>query len=228
MLIISGTFKRNFRKDETSKIHSLSQKSSDIIYLKFLDFTDCTKFFPDYSKEDQIKIHCILGGTPFYLKQFDPNESIENNIKNILLNKGSIMYQEVDYTLSFALKEKLIYDPIIRAIAFGNSFISDISKSANIKNPKKTYMHVKQLVELGIINEELHVNFRGIPDIEDYHYSIHNPYIMFYYRFIFPNITYIETKEIDYVYKKIMGSFPLYIKNLGKLIPIRGKNDGLL
>ncbi|MCQ4766578.1 hypothetical protein [Faecalibacillus intestinalis] len=55
--------------------------------MKEMNFFDARKFFPNYSLEQQIIIYSILGGIPYYLKQFNSDLTIEENIKYNILTK---------------------------------------------------------------------------------------------------------------------------------------------
>jgi hypothetical protein len=56
--------------------------------MEAMGFYDAARFFPNYSARDKIITYAILGGIPHYLRQFDPNLSLEDNIrKNILTKK---------------------------------------------------------------------------------------------------------------------------------------------
>ena len=53
---------------------------------KEMDFYDAMQFVPNYTAEEKIITYAILGGIPHYLKQFDDEKSLQDNIlKNILV-----------------------------------------------------------------------------------------------------------------------------------------------
>ncbi|MDO4396620.1 MAG: hypothetical protein Q4C51_07570, partial [Clostridia bacterium] len=58
----------------------------------------------------------VLGGIPHYLKQFDPNMTLGQNIKNNIITKGSILYSEVEFLLHQELRETSIYNTIIEKV----------------------------------------------------------------------------------------------------------------
>ena len=62
-------------------------RATDIYKMKEMNFFDARKFFPNYSLEQQIIIYSILGGIPHYLKQFNSDLTIEENIKYNILTK---------------------------------------------------------------------------------------------------------------------------------------------
>ena len=51
--------------------------------MESMDFYDAVQFFPTYSDRDKIIAYAILGGIPHYLRQFDPELSLDENIKYV-------------------------------------------------------------------------------------------------------------------------------------------------
>ncbi|MHB9127766.1 MAG: ATP-binding protein, partial [Candidatus Humimicrobiaceae bacterium] len=72
--------------------------------MKEMNFYDAIQFFPDYSNHDKILAYAVLGGIPHYLKQFDDSKSLAENIKNNILQKGSILYSEVEFLMHQELR----------------------------------------------------------------------------------------------------------------------------
>jgi len=61
----------------------------------------------------------MLGGTPAYLIRFNDKKTVEQNVKNEILNKNAFLYSEPRFLLVEELREPSIYFSILRAIAFG-------------------------------------------------------------------------------------------------------------
>jgi len=85
--------------------------------VKALSFKDLRSFFPEYSVEERIRTYSILGGIPFYLQQFDDSNAISTNIKEKVLTKGEILYEEPEFLLSQELREPRVNFPILKAIS---------------------------------------------------------------------------------------------------------------
>ena len=86
--------------------------------MREMGFYDAVKFFPDYSDRDKVLAYAVLGGIPYYLRQWNPKLSVGENIKRNILTKGCILwYSEVDFLLHQELRETPIYNSIIEAVA---------------------------------------------------------------------------------------------------------------
>lgn len=175
--------------------------------MKEMNFFDARKFFPNYSLEQQIIIYSILGGIPHYLKQFNSDLTIEENIKYNILTKGCILFNEVEFLLHQELRETSLYNSIIEAIALGNTKINEISTPTLIDNTSKTSVYLKNLIELGIVEREISIdagnkeitnNNRGI-------YQLTDQFFRFWYTFIFTNYSSLEDGDVDGIYQYVIA-----------------------
>ena len=97
-----------------------------------MGFYDAIKFFPNYSDEDKVLAYAILGGIPHYLRQFDPELSVAENIKRKILTKGCVLYSEVDFLLHQELRETPIYNSSISAFVLMSLSFVLFSATASI------------------------------------------------------------------------------------------------
>jgi len=173
-----------------------------------LPFEDAVKFFPDYSDEDKMLAYSILGGIPHYLRQFDPTLSLRENIIKNVLTKGCVLYSEVEFLIRQELREPALYNTVIEAIALGNTQLNDIYTKTQIEKSKIS-VYLKNLIELQILEREFSIlsakgtaasgkeqaaSTRGL-------YRITDNFFRFWYSFVFPNISDLETGDADGVYK---------------------------
>lgn len=203
MIILCGSSMSFIEKELLAEKNALYGRATGIYKMKEMGFYDAVKFFPDYSDEDKVLVYSILGGIPHYLKQFDPDLSLAQNIKKNILTKGCVLYSEVEFLLRQELRETQIYNSIVQAIALGNTKLNDISQKSLVEDNPKTSVYLKNLMELGIIEKEFSVGSstkekanknRGI-------YRIADNFFRFWYAFAFTNISALETDDVEGVYK---------------------------
>ena len=65
---------------------------------------------PNYSSEDKALAYAILGGIPRYLEEFDPDETIDANVKRHILRRIAPLYSEVEFLLHKELRETAKYN----------------------------------------------------------------------------------------------------------------------
>lgn len=198
-IIICGSSMSFMEKEVLSYKSPLYGRRTSQMKIEPFDFFDSIKFFPNYSIENQVISYGVVGGIPQYLQKFKDNFSIEDNIKDNLLEKSSYLHEEPLNLLKQELREPALYNSIIEAIAIGSSRLNDISTKVG-EDSSKCSNYLKSLVELEIIQKEIPIGEKGTS--KKTIYSIKDSLFRFWYRFIFNNITLIEQEMIDYVYDK--------------------------
>lgn len=57
---------------------------SNSMLLEQMDYYDSSLFYPSFSLEDKIKLYATFGEVPYYKTQIDENQSVKENIIQIL------------------------------------------------------------------------------------------------------------------------------------------------
>jgi AAA+ ATPase superfamily predicted ATPase len=92
MIVLCGSAMSFFEKRILSEKNPLYGRTTGIYKMTGLPFDDAIRFFPNYSAEDKALAYAILGGIPHYLRQFDPEVSLRENIIKNVLTKGCVLY----------------------------------------------------------------------------------------------------------------------------------------
>lgn len=202
MLILSGSSMSFIEKNILAYKKPLYGRTTGIFRLDPLPYFDAVKFFPDYSDEDKAIAYAILGGIPHYLKQFDKNKTLEQNIKFHILSKSAGLYDEVDFLLHQELREPAVYITIIEAIALGCNRFFEISERSSIDSSRLS-SYLKNLTELGIIEKELPALSKTKDSIKKTQgeYVISDSFFRFYYAYVYPHRSDLETNNVDMVYR---------------------------
>lgn len=203
-LVLCGSYMSFMEKEILGEKSPLFGRRIGQIFLQPLQFRDLKEFYPQYSREERVYSYAILGGTPAYLQRFNNRKSIEKNIKEEILNKNSFLYREPRFLLMEELRAPSLYFSILEAIAFGKTRLNEISQASGIENNSKVNKYLAVLSELHIIRRDIpvteykpHKSRKGIYIIED-------PFFRFWFRYIFPNMSYLEEGDINYVWNKII------------------------
>lgn len=202
MIILCGSAMSFIEKEILAEKNPLYGRATGIFKMTAMSFYDAAQFFPNYSTLDKILAYSVLGGIPHYLKQFDDSMSLEENIKKRILQRGSILYSEVEFLMRQELREATIYNTVIQAIALGNTKMNDIHNKTQIEKSKLS-VYLRNLADLEIIEREFPV-FIGIKEranVQRGLYRITDNYFRFWYAFVFPNMSELETDDADGVYK---------------------------
>jgi len=240
-LILCGSYMSFMEKEVLGSKSPLFGRRTGQIVLPPLRFEHLKDFFSHYSKKDRVYIYAVLGGTPAYLQRFSDKRTIEQNVKDEVLSKNAFLYSEPRFLLMEELREPSIYFSILKAIAFGKTRLNEIVQETGIDDRHKVNKYLTVLRELHIVRRKVpltedkpHKSRKGI-------YILDDPFFRFWFRYIFPNMSYLEEGDIDYVWEeKIKPDFDSFVgfifediciqklKSLNKdnKLPFKAKNIG--
>ena len=203
MIVLCGSAMSFIEKELLAEKNPLYGRATGIYKMESMGFYDAAKFFPNYSNRDKIIAYAVLGGIPHYLAQFDPDLSLDDNIKKNILTKGCALYSEVEFLLRQELRETSLYNSIIEAVALGNTKLNDISTKSLLEDTSKTSVYLKNLIELEIIEREFSVDDgtkerantnRGL-------YRLTDNFFRFWYAFVFTNYSELEGGDVNGVFE---------------------------
>jgi len=201
-LILCGSYMSFMEKEVLGSKSPLFGRRTGQIALQPLSFKDLKLFFPRYSEEDRVFVYSILGGTPAYLQRFHDHKTIEQNVKEEILNKNGFLFSETRFLLIEELREPAIYFSILKAIAFGRTRLNEIVQETGISDPHKVNKYLSVLRELRIVKREIpitenkpHKSRKGI-------YSLNDPFFRFWFRYVLPHMSYLEEGDLDFVWQK--------------------------
>lgn len=206
MIILCGSALSFIEKELLSEKNPLYGRATGIYKMREMGFYDAVQFFPDYSPVDKVIAYSVLGGIPHYLNQFDPGKPLDDNIRQNILTKGSVLYSEVEFLLHQELRETSVYTAIIEAIALGSTRLNEISQKSLLDNPSKTSVYLKNLAELGIVEREFSVDVpvkakavagRGF-------YRLTDNFFRFWYTFVYANYSQLEDGDVDGIYEYVI------------------------
>jgi AAA+ ATPase superfamily predicted ATPase len=207
MIVLCGSAMSFIENDVLGSKNPLYGRATAIFRMKELTFEEAAQFFPGYTLKEKIVAYSILGGIPFYLKQFSPLLNIEENIEQNILSRETILYNEVEFMLKQELRETATYNTIISAIALGNTKLNEISQKTMV-DAAKVNVYLKNLTELNIVVKEYSIldTIKDSANIRNGLYRIADNLFRFWYRFVYPNKDDIETGNTNRLVSEITES----------------------
>lgn len=189
MLILCGSYISMMEETVLSYQAPLYGRRTAQYLLEPLQFKDARLFFLSYSNEDQVRAYAIYGGTPAYLQLIESHQSLNENIQNTVLTKGSYLYDEVRFILQQELREPRNYFAILQAIAAGKTRLNEIKQATGLEGAT-AYLDTLQ---------QLHLVERAVPITETQPqksrrgiYRLRDHYLRFWFRYVHPNRSQLE------------------------------------
>jgi AAA+ ATPase superfamily predicted ATPase len=202
MLILNGSYIGMMEETILGYKAPLYGRRTAQYLLEPLDFLDAQHFFLPYDPDDRLRAYAVYGGTPAYLQTIDPNLPLEKNILEGILERGSILYDEVRFILQQELREPRNYYAVMQAIASGNTRQNEIKLASGLDNiaPYLETLRELHLVEriVPVTETQPHKSRQGI-------YRLKDNYARFWFRFILPNRSQLERGASKIVYDTAIG-----------------------
>ncbi len=179
------------------------------ICLKQIPFKYYREFFSTKSEQECIEMYSVTGGVPKYIESFAAEKNIYEAIDKHVLKKSSYLYDEPNFLLQQEVSEVGSYFSIIKTIAAGNSKLSAISGVLEAKATSVS-KYLKSLIDLDILEREVPVTEDNPEKCKKGLYKIKDNYLRFWFAFIYPNKSFLESGHSEIVMQKIKDSL---IKN---------------
>lgn len=175
-------------EDRVLSYHSpLYGRKTSQIKLKPLKFSQIKNFFPKASSRELIEIYGFADGIPFYLEKIDYPfwKYLDGEMKKV----DSFLKTEIDFLMKYEFSEARTYKKILEAIALGNTKLGEIKNYIGFKGTDIT-PYLKNLMETEFVE-------RAIPLLDTVRsrkgrYYIKDNFVNFWFRFIYPNLSFIE------------------------------------
>lgn len=202
MVILCGSLVSMMESQTLNYDSPLYGRRTGQIKLKQIPFRHYADFFPGRSERELIEYYSITGGVPKYIELFLGNENLYDAIERNILSKASFLYDEPNFLLQKEVSEIGSYFSVIKTIAAGNQKLGKIATALELKQTGLT-KYLKTLINLDIVEREVPVTEENPEKSKRGLYKIKDNFILFWFKFIYPNQSYIESGNSELVMRKI-------------------------
>lgn len=206
MVILCGSLISMMEEQTLNYSSPLYGRRTGQIKLKQIKFKHYNEFFEKKEYSELVKYYAITGGVPKYIELFYDGNDVYSSIYKNIISRQSFLYDEPNFLLQKEVSEIGSYFSIIKAIASGNQKLSKIAGVLEIKQTGIT-KYLKTLIDLDIIEREVPVTEENPEKSKKGLYKIKDNFLLFWFKFIYPNISFIESDNVDIVMNKIKDNF---------------------
>ena len=202
MVILCGSLISMMESQTLSYSSPLYGRRTAQIRMKQIPFQYYRLFFPGKTEQEYIEMYSVTGGVPKYIESFGAEKDIYTAIERHVLNRSSYLYDEPNFLLQQEVSEIGSYFSIIKTIAAGNCKLSAMSAALEVKATGLT-KYLKTLIDLDILEREVPATEENPDKSKKGLYKIKDNYLRFWFAFIFPNRSFIESGQTKIVMDKI-------------------------
>lgn len=158
-------------------------------HLRPLPFCAIRDFGERWSDAERVAIYATVGGIPAYLEWLDPQLSFSDNLRDVLLDSGSLFIAEPEFLLYDEVREPRNYLAVLKAIGSGAHTLDELQRETLLSKSHLT-TYLARLQELYMVERRIPAT---IPPQQQHRsrqgrYHLADAYFRFYFRFIAPRI----------------------------------------
>ena len=207
MLILLGSSVSLMESGVLSSKSPLYGRRTGQFKIEPLSFSNILEFFPNRELSENVLLYSVFGGIPFYLNKIDNGAALDN-IKSLILKKGEILYEEIDFLLKEELREPSTYKSILEAIASGCSKIGEISNKAKVET-RDIDKYLKVLINLGYVEKEISPTEKE--KSKKTIYRIKDNFFKFWFKFCSPKLSELEIGREGEVFSFIKNNLNSFV-----------------
>lgn len=206
---------------ENEMLNSLGDKSYDfsaIIKISDTDFGAYVNHFKEVPVNELFCVFCILGGSSKLWNRYNVSKSFKQNLTDEILIDKDLIISESETILPKDLRQTSVYNTILYYIACGYHKLNDLFKVTGIERAKIS-VYLKTLILHRIIYKEDSAEIGNKINYSKAIYKICDPFVNFWYTYIFPNYSSFLLINTDkFVKRFIEPSLETYIESYYPLL----------
>lgn len=173
------------------------------IHLSPMNYYDSSMFYPDYSDEDKVRIYSVFGGIPYYNRLIDDRLSVRENIIRLVSSCDARLENEISVQLSSEIRKMTNANEVFMALARGFSRYNDILSQSHVSSSSALADTLNRLIQMEIIEKTSPINDYSSKKKTGYY--ICDNLTLFYYRYIFPNLSRRKIMSEDAFYERYIS-----------------------
>jgi hypothetical protein len=206
MLILCGSLINMMTSQVLSYDSPLYGRRTAQIKLGQIPFDHYHAFYPKMPFPDLLERYAVTGGVPKYVELFADDADIYAAIRTNILSKNSFLYAEPEFLLQKEVVEIGSYFSILKTIAAGNHKLGKIATALEVPQTKLT-PYLKTLMDLDLVGREVPVTEENPAKSKQGLYFIKDNFISFWFRFVYPYKSLLESDQEEYVMNRIRQNF---------------------
>ncbi len=124
---------------------------------------------------------------PYYLAHVREPASLADNILDLVLRPDGLLHEEARLLLDQELPEASAYFSVLRAIAAGQTRVTEIAQRTGISGgTSRVSQRLDMLRNLWLVDRQFPVTVTNPERSKQSFYRITDPYLRFWFRFVLP------------------------------------------
>ncbi len=173
------------------------------IDLKPMDYYESALFYPAFTDEDKVRLFSVFGGIPYYNRLIDAQKSVRENMIDLIASPGARLENEVSMYLNSEISKITNANEVFEALARGYSRYKDILDQSNVSSGPALIDVLDKLMRMDVVAKEAPINDEHNKKKSGYYIS--DNLSLFYYKYIFRNMSRMNIMDPDVFYDKYIA-----------------------
>lgn len=230
-LILCGSYVDTMRA-LLEKQNPLYGRVDVTIELKQMDYYESAYFYSGFSDEDKVRLYSVFGGVPYYNRLIDAEKTVRENVIDLIASPGARLENEVLMYLNSEISKIVNANEVFEALAKGFSRYKDILDQSHVSSGPALVDVLDKLIRMDVVKRESPINDER--NRKKAGYFISDNLSLFYYKYIFRNISRIgimepnvfydkyidndfETKHVPYIFEDICRQYLIRMNLAGRM-----------
>ena len=197
----------NWREEEAKvEPRSLVGKITDRVLLGEFGFLEIVKYFKGLPMVDVVQIYALLGGIPGYLKYWDPDQSVQDNIIRLFVREDGSLRNEAERYLRSELRELSLYNTVLCSMQDGVVRLNELHERTGFGRAKIS-VYMKNLKQLGVVDKCKTVDLKCQDRERKGMYEMTDALVHFWSHFILTNQTSLSLLSPEKFYEQMVEPY---------------------
>lgn len=207
-LVLCGSSQRMMQGLVLDDDAPLYGRAREIIAVEPLGAAWLKEAFPRYGPFERLLAYAAWGGVPRYWELAAEFASTSAALQDLVLDPMGVLHREPRRILHDDMRETVQASSILTLVGRGCSRLSEIASRLN-KPATSLTRPLSRLCELGLIRKEVPFGVNPKTSKKTL-YSVGEPFIAMWYRFVEPNRSRLEAGAIEPVLRQVWSDFPVH------------------
>ena len=217
--VICGSSQRMMQGLVLAPSAPLYGRAREILKITPLEFGWMAKALPEASEQEVLEQFSIWGGVPRYWELAAEFKTVSHAIQNLILAPQGVLHNEPRHLLIDEMKDIVQASSILMLVGQGCHRLSEIA--ARLGKPATSLTRpLLNLQELGLIAREIPFGAderNGKKSL----YRLADPFLAFWFRFVQPNRSLLESASVSSVYRMISPMIPQHTAEVFEVLARR-------
>jgi len=207
-LVLSGSSQNMMHGLTLDRSAPLYGRAREVLKIQPLGAGWLVRAFPKLRPVDAVEVFSVFGGVPRYWELFAEYKNLKAAVLDLILAPMGVLHEEPPAVLLDDFRELAQATTLLALIGAGCHRISEIA--GRIGKPATSLSRpLSRLVDLGLVARD--TPFGSGPKEKRTLYRIGDPFLNFWFRFVEPNRSRLQTGRVAAVVAEVERDFPHHV-----------------